>query len=262
MRSVRPLTASTFRFGLFLLVALAAGPALAQGRLAFDAEALDFGRMAEAEGPVTHTFRFTNAGDAPLRLVRVEASCGCTTPAWSRDAVGPGEGGLVEVAYDPAGRPGPFEKTVFVQAEGAEPAAVTLRIEGVVQPALAQTGVPVGAFAFNTVEADAGVVRNDDGFQLAFQFANVGDRPVRIDSVSAPEGVEVVFPARPLFPDGLGGLFVNAETWQGGRRTAGHGFEMDLVLHTDDAAQPDKRLRVVGRVEVHVRQETGQVDGE
>ena len=241
---------------------LAALPASAQGRLAFDAETLDLGRVAEADGPVERTFRFTNTGDAPLRLVSVEASCGCTTPSWTAEAVAPGAEGAVRVAYDPAGRPGDFEKAVFVQAEGAEPAAVTLRIEGVVRPALAETGERIGALAFDKTTADVGTLpgEGEAAVQTAFQFANAGDRPVRIDSVSAPAGVRVVFPPRPTFPDELGGLFVMADDWRAGRLTAGHGFEIDLVLHTDDAEAPTKALRVVGTVEVMEPQVMGEIN--
>ena len=233
-----------------LALALLATAASAQGRLAFDAESADFGRVAEADGPVTHAFRFTNAGDAPLRLVGAEANCGCTTPTWSRDEVAPGGTGVVEVAFDPAGRPGPFERSVFVRAEGAAP--VALRIEGVVRPALADEGERLGAFAFDRVEADLGRDAFEGGVQAAFRYANASARPVRIDSVSAPEGVRVVAPTRPVFPDDVAGLFVSAEHVRVGRLTSGHGFEIDVVLHTDDPEMPDKRVRVVGTVDLVV----------
>ena len=147
-----------------LLVVAASGAVSAQARLTFDAATHDFGAIAEADGPVGQTFRFTNTGDAPLRLTDVAAACGCTTPEWTIDAIAPGEAGEVRVVYDPAGRPGDFEKTVSVMAEGAEPSAVTLRVTGVVRPALADTGVRVGALAFSTLEADGGVApAGDDG---------------------------------------------------------------------------------------------------
>jgi len=247
-----------------LLLALLAASASAQGRLAFEAETLDLGRIAEADGPVERTFRFTNAGDQPLRLTSVEASCGCTTPSWTEGAVAPGAAGEIRVAYDPAGRPGDFEKAVFVRAEGAEPSAVTLRVEGAVRPTLADAGERVGSLAFDTLVADVGErpAEGDPAVQTAFQFANAGDRPVRIDSVSAPEGVRIVFPERPIFPDDLGGLFVMAETWRVSRLTSGHGFEIDLVVHTTDAAEPDKPLRVVGTAEVMRPEVRMEVNGD
>lgn len=234
---------------LVALAVLLAAPASGQGRLVFDAEAVDLGRIAEGETP-THTFRFTNGGDAALSITDVEAACGCTTPLFTVQAVAPGEAGEVAVTYDSDGRPGPFEKAVYVRPEGAAP--VTLRLSGVVEPALARTGVRLGALAFDATEADVGTLsaEGDRSYQQAFRFANVGDRPVRIDSVSAPEGVEVIFPDRPVFPDGVGGLYVIADDWRTSRLTSGHGFETDVMLYTDDPEAPVKTLIVTGMVEV------------
>ncbi|WP_412062887.1 DUF1573 domain-containing protein [Rubrivirga sp. IMCC45206] len=231
---------------LAALLALLSAPASAQGRLAFEAATADLGRFAETGGPVTHTFRFTNAGDAPLRLVAVEASCGCTTPSWTQEPVAPGASGAVEVAYDPAGRPGDFEKTVFVRAEGAEPAAVTLRIAGVVRPALGETGVRVGALAFRATTVDVGEVREGEPFQAAVQFANAGERPVRIERVEAPAGVDVVVPPRAVFPDKLGGLFVTVDA--PAAFADGASVRVPLVLHTTDPDAPEITVTVQARL--------------
>src|SRR4051794_12712200 len=49
----------------------------------------DFGKIPQGK-PVTHVFAFTNTGTTPLKLDNVQASCGCTTPEWSKDEVAPG----------------------------------------------------------------------------------------------------------------------------------------------------------------------------
>lgn len=229
---------------LALLTVPLAATAASQPRLTFEAEAHDFGRIVEGDGAARTTFRFTNTGDAPLRLTRVEAACGCTTPRWTDGEVAPGGDGVVEVAYDPAGRPGPFDKTILVDAEGVAP--VVLRVEGVVEPALARTGVRIGSLAFRETTVDAGVVPRGEPLQTSFQFANVGDRPVRIERVEAPDDMEVVAPPRAVFPDGLGGLFVTVSNLEAlaidGR------VEIEFPVYTTDADEPVKRLRVIGRV--------------
>ncbi|MEM1117095.1 MAG: DUF1573 domain-containing protein [Bacteroidota bacterium] len=216
---------------------LLAGPASGQAVLAFDAEVADLGRVAEGTAP-SHTFRVTNTGDAPLAIADIEAACGCTTPAFPTAPIAPGASAEVAVTYDTAGRPGPFEKAVYVRAEGVPP--VTLRLTGTVTPALAQTGVRLGALAFDATETDAGAIPAGGRLQQAFRFANVGDAPVRIERVEAPDGVAVVFPDRPLVPDGLAGLFVTADDiaplTEAGR------VEILLTLHTTDAETPAKRL--------------------
>ena len=226
-----PTSSTLWVLPALLLLALGAGPATAQGRLAFDAEVHDFGRLAEADAP-QYTFRFTNVGDAPLRLARVEAACGCTTPSWTTDAVPPGGVGEVVVAFDPDGRAGPFEKGVLVVAGEGEP--VTLRIRGTVVPAFAAGGAVMGALTFDRAEAD--VVTETGGGQAAFQYVNTGRRPLRVERVDGPEGVRVVFPERPVFPDHAAGLFAIIEP---GAPTA-----FDLEVHTTDAEAPVKRLAV------------------
>lgn len=218
-------------FTLALLVL--AGPAFAQGRLAFEAESYDFGRLDEAE-PARHVFAFTNAGDAPLRLTRVEAACGCTTPSWTDDEVPPGGAGTVEVVFDPEGRAGPFDKAVFLVADGAEPAALTLRIAGTVVPSFVAGGAAMGGLTFDQARVD--VVAEGGAAQAAFRFANTGARPIRVERVEAPAGVEVVFPERPVFPDQTGGLFVIVEDGTTG--------DLDLAVHTTDADEPVKRVTV------------------
>ena len=73
----------------------------------------DFGEIKQGAS-VTHTFRFKNVGDEPLLLTRVKASCGCTTPSWSREEVAPGEEGEVTVKFNSRGKMGYQSKSVTV----------------------------------------------------------------------------------------------------------------------------------------------------
>ncbi len=73
----------------------------------------DFGDIPEGE-VAKHTFTFRNTGEQPLKLTRVRASCGCTTPSWSKEAVQPGEEGFIEVAFNSRGRRGKQTKAVTV----------------------------------------------------------------------------------------------------------------------------------------------------
>jgi hypothetical protein len=75
-------------------------------------------------------FKFKNEGQAPLVLSNVKASCGCTTPSWTKDPVMPGASGEIKVHYD-TNRVGSFSKTITVSSN-AENATVMLRILGTV----------------------------------------------------------------------------------------------------------------------------------
>ncbi len=92
----------------------------------------DFGKIKEADGPVTHKFVVDNRGKAPLVITRVNASCGCTTPVFSTEPVAPGKETEIVVTYNPAGRSGQFVKTIAIYSNGKD-GAFTLRIKGVVE---------------------------------------------------------------------------------------------------------------------------------
>lgn len=105
---------------------------IAQPKIAFDKLTHDFGSFKESAGPQTVTFEFTNKGNAPLILNAVNASCGCTSPEWTRQPVVPNAKGMIKVTYNPANRPGSFAKTVTVMSN-AENNNVILTISGKVE---------------------------------------------------------------------------------------------------------------------------------
>lgn len=73
----------------------------------------DFGNIPE--GPkVTHTFTFLNTGNEPLIVTNAQASCGCTSPEFSKEPVLPGQKGKITVTYATQGRPGNFTKSVYL----------------------------------------------------------------------------------------------------------------------------------------------------
>lgn len=99
------------------------------GRIQFTQSVQDFQKIYEKAGPVTYTFIFTNEGEHPINITSATASCGCTTPEFTKGTVKPGETGTVKVEYNPLGRPGPFVKTITVQNTGI-PSTVVLTIKG------------------------------------------------------------------------------------------------------------------------------------
>ncbi len=70
-----------------------------------------FGKIPQGR-PVTHIFEVTNTGKEPLLLENVQASCGCTTPEWSREPIAPGATVPIKVGYN-AYAEGHFNKTVY-----------------------------------------------------------------------------------------------------------------------------------------------------
>ncbi len=110
-------------------------PAEGKAAISFAETSHDFGTFPENGGPVSHTFVFTNTGDAPLLILNATASCGCTRPEYPRKPVKPGKKDKITVTYNPKGRPGEFTKNVTVRSNAKGKKKVTLKIKGNVIPA-------------------------------------------------------------------------------------------------------------------------------
>jgi len=79
----------------------------------------NFGKIPQGK-PVTHVFEISNSGKDSLKIVNVQASCGCTTPEWERDKpIAPGATAKITVGYNAAAE-GPFTKPVTITYNGAE----------------------------------------------------------------------------------------------------------------------------------------------
>ncbi len=99
-------------------------------QISFDHTRFDFGPINENIKFASHKFGFTNTGNAPLVLNKVETSCGCTTPEWSTDTVKPGEQGYVTARYETTNRLGTFTKSITVYSNSIESPMVFLDISG------------------------------------------------------------------------------------------------------------------------------------
>ncbi|MFA5045120.1 MAG: DUF1573 domain-containing protein [Paludibacter sp.] len=98
----------------------------------------DFGKINESAGPATFIFDFTNTGKATLVINRVQASCGCTTPSYTKEPVEAGKKGEITVTYNPAGRPGAFTKTITVYSnDSTEQKVLIIKGEVIPKPAVA-----------------------------------------------------------------------------------------------------------------------------
>lgn len=88
----------------------------------------DYGDIKKgSEG--TYIFTFKNTGNIPLVLTNVRSSCGCTTPAWPKEPIVPGETGEIKVKYN-TNTLGSFHKTITVLSNAQ---TVVLTIKGSVQ---------------------------------------------------------------------------------------------------------------------------------
>lgn len=111
-------------------VAAPAAPAQNPDAMKFKEEIHDFGTVPQGK-PVTTEFTFKNTGKEPITLNNVHASCGCTTPEWTKEPILPGKSGSVKATYNAAAA-APFSKTITVTSNVG---TKVLTIKGVVEAA-------------------------------------------------------------------------------------------------------------------------------
>lgn len=94
----------------------------------FSETTFDFGKIPQGK-PVTHIFTVENIGTDSLKIDNVQASCGCTTPEWSKTPVATGGKTTIKVGYNSAAE-GAFDKTITVYYNGGQ--VKVLNIKGTV----------------------------------------------------------------------------------------------------------------------------------
>lgn len=105
----------------------------------FETEEHDFGTIDEGD-VVSHTFKFTNTGEAPLIIQSAKGSCGCTVPTWPKEPIPVGGTGEIVAEFNSKGKPNVQNKTVTITAN-TWPKQTRLRIKAMVTPA-AQDAAP------------------------------------------------------------------------------------------------------------------------
>ena len=100
-------------------------------KISFTEAVHNYGNIAKgSEGNCE--FEFTNNGNEPLILSNVRASCGCTTPNWSKEPIMPGQKGSIKVHYN-TNNVGGFNKSITVTSNAVDTPRMVLKIRGKVQ---------------------------------------------------------------------------------------------------------------------------------
>ncbi|MES2733745.1 MAG: DUF1573 domain-containing protein [Bacteroidota bacterium] len=176
----------------FLAIAafvLTATAAFAQGELKFKSDLHDFGNVEEGV-QASYKFEFTNTGKEPVIISNVQASCGCTTPSWTKEPVLPGKTGEIMASFNSTGRPGTFNKTVTVTSNAANPSQV-LTLKGNVNPKAAKPAPtaeelknsPTGVLGKS--QYSFGKLEKGQTVSHKFSLMNTGENDLKIEQIQS-----------------------------------------------------------------------------
>lgn len=109
---------------------LGCGPS-GQPKIALSASHVDLGTVVNGEVR-EFAVDVRNLGQQPLVIDAVTTSCGCTTATVTPETIGPGESGMLQVAYD-SGAHGPdfdgtVERQVFIASNDPDQREVVLTL--------------------------------------------------------------------------------------------------------------------------------------
>lgn len=137
---------------------IASSPLLMSAQARWVTQKHDFGAFSEDLGSVDAVFHVVNEGEKPIRILEARATCGCTVPEYSRADIAPGDTASLKVTYAATGRPGRFDKNVYVKTSDAPSVQQTLTVSGVVIGASAtiRSRFPVDAGKIKLQSSSAG----------------------------------------------------------------------------------------------------------
>lgn len=158
-----------------------AGVLSAQPVIQFSRTTHDFGTIQEADGKATTIYEFTNTGNAPLVITQVSASCGCTSPEWTKTPIEPGQKGAITATYNPAGRPGKFRKTITVSSNASVPTTrLVIAGEVIAKPAQLSYPIQMGHLSLSSKTAQFGNMFKGEEKVVTIECANNTGKPITV----------------------------------------------------------------------------------
>jgi hypothetical protein len=188
----------------------------------------DFGKFKEEDGRQTFDFIVKNTGNSPLVITNIVASCGCTTPDWTRQPIPPGGNGKITAIYDPKDRPGPFSKTLSVYTN-FNPDITVLVIKGEViqreKTIEEMFTFPVGAIRFESNHMAFTNIKKTEKKIRIMKIVNTSTSPVKVEFEGLP--VHLALKSNPeTIKPGQKGL---VEGTYDATRNPGWGYVSDMI---------------------------------
>ena len=236
MRNI--LFAFTFIFNVLTVGAQQIDP------IQFEEGTHDFGTVKEEDGPIIHEFKFINNSPDSIKILSVKASCGCTTPGWSKEPVAPGGYGFIKAQYNTRNRPGAFKKSLTVNTSYSGMKQKRLYITGHVvakvktieeELPMLMGGLRVKYNSFNLSK----VLTSETPTEQDFEVYNASDSVISfLDKFEGPSYITISFEPQNIAPKQKGKIKVS---YKGSERND-FGFVSDnVIVFTDEVGEESRK---------------------
>lgn len=181
------------RIILVALLAFAAVSAVATAaakgpKIVFKEEAWNFGK-AKMGADLVHEFVFKNEGDAPLKILNVETSCGCTAVLVSDKKLEPGRSGKIKITFATQGYAGEVVKYVYVETDDPVQPRVQLKVSAAIDVP------PQPRIDFDRYSFDGGLLVEGDELVAPVTVYNKGELELKFEVQLA--GAKILVAGKP-----------------------------------------------------------------
>jgi len=159
----------------------------------------DFGKIGDKDGSVNFDFILTNNSDDPIVISKVQASCGCTTPSWTKEPIEPKKTGKVTVRYNPAGL-GSFSKNITVHISQSNPILLVIKGEVVNSETIQRPTNPeeeypfaIGNYLLKSKELHFDQMAWNEKKTIQLEVFNNSDKPITQKTLKMPKHLTVEF---------------------------------------------------------------------
>ncbi len=211
------MTASACKlFGVVLLTICGSTPLAGQDpaparsgepQLKLSSEEWNFGEVWQGQ-PLKGEIIFTNVGDAPLEILDITTSCGCTLATRPKSPLAPGESGTMIIGYTSEKRPGRAQQTVTVKTNDLTRPTVSIRVTGEVKPAYTmepRDGLVFGQLFQKSGESRRVVITNKYTEPLLLSLKpnqDLGPFVVELKPIEVGQKYELIATTKPPLPVG------------------------------------------------------------
>lgn len=226
--------------------------------MVFETYEWDFGTIDEADGPVTHTFRFVNISNNPIQIDNVATSCGCTTVQYSTEPIHGGEEGEITVIFDPTRYQGRvFREVEIITKDRHNYAYLTLYADINPIPMGLEQIYPhllAGTIKTNALGYPFGYIAQGESITKVMRIANVGDKTVNlsVETTGKRNGMSVECP-KSIDPQEVVSIKITYDIPKGKKY---YGLARDTIWLIADGVKSQKPITVnAKRVEKFSRDE-------
>lgn len=207
----------------------------------------DFGTVVEGE-IVKHSFEIENTGGANLKIVRVNASCGCTAAKPEKSLLVPGEKTFIHVEFNSEARLGQQNKYVYVFTNDAKNPEFKLSLTGVVadkKTAFAVQGDKAPKLVLGQSHFDYGTVEEGKVVEAKITFKNEGKGVLKINDLKTSCGcTAALLSSKTLEPGQNGTLRIELDT--SGREGK---LTRTVTLFSNDPNDPNQTITLFVNIE-------------